>query len=417
MKKGALLLYFWLGISIHVYGQNPDPANENSSAQPSSEITQVGERSKERIRRLIGTGVVNDDLATEAIEVINNLLVSVRADQDSIYTFARTINRNIDDIADENGNPCCTDFKENIRSITQELLRDSYTNDLFQNANLSNQIKIRLPLLIEDSLKLKKSNETTRDDFEEELELLAGRYLNSKRFRAGIGLSYSYLPSVRFDGFERIDLSPFAQNRLGGADRLQYTSDFSSKSFPSFMLSAKVPYVQIDASFPVFNYTNTIVSGVQFHGADSSGEEILSRSTVKSELNVDYDFSVKLSFTDIVDLFQQGRSSNYQFDAGLGIGLTGFSLENSITTDVRFRTDMTTTFNEIQSNEMVASNNDLSFNTPYVVGYYNFEISDEFHVGMNLRYYTESKTSGIEIDVDDITVSLTVQWFPTFPWR
>ena len=147
MCKKLLVALILLAVSGFTFAQDAD-------AKPDSEAKQVGDRTVKRIQKLIDTGDVNDNLAKEAIEIINDMLVSVRADQDSIYTFVRTVNRNIDDIGDQNGKPCCAEFKKAIRDINRELMRDSYTDDLFQNANLSNQIKTRLPLLIEDSLEL-----------------------------------------------------------------------------------------------------------------------------------------------------------------------------------------------------------------------------------------------------------------------
>ena len=161
-----------------------------------------------RINNLIAAGVVNKDLANESIKVINDRLRDWRSNQDAIYAFARAVTRNIHNISCAADS--CQRFKSNVIQTASSLLESSYADAIGQNANLSNQLKSRLPLLIEDSLKLgSDSHDMARKAFEDELNVIADRWLQSKRFRVGVGLNYTYLPGINFAGRERIDLSPF----------------------------------------------------------------------------------------------------------------------------------------------------------------------------------------------------------------
>ena len=48
----------------------------------------------------------------------------------------------------------CWNYRTGIRDMTRKLLISSYTDDFVQNGNLSIQIKLRMPLLMADSLML-----------------------------------------------------------------------------------------------------------------------------------------------------------------------------------------------------------------------------------------------------------------------
>ena len=390
--------------------------SEGIAKDESSNQQQIGNAVVERLKSLSGSST-NKALVDESIAVVNLLLSTTRADQNSVHAFARTVNRNIEalDCRGTNEFDECESFKRKVRDTNATLLTSSYEDQLFQNRNLSEQIKSRLPLLIEDSLKFAQSS-TRRDDFLYELEILSNRLLTSKRFRVGLGLGYSYLPSVSYQGNTSIDYSPFQSTISGGSDRLPFMTEFSNQSYASFAVSARIPFIEIDATFPTFSDSRTTLSPAQFRDIDSTDRDVLARSTILSELEVDYEVSVKLSLPDLLERTPFGRP-NTQADFGIGAGLTGFAIQDTITTDVRFRTDDTSPFSALTTSEELTAKSKNNFNSPFAILYYAFDISDEFRSGVDVRWYLDTNSSNNTIAVEDLTVSVYVMWYPTFPWR
>lgn len=385
------------------------PTNEDSEP---TEQQQVGEDAVSRVLGLVKDGI-DKDLANQAANAIKALIKNTRADQASIYTFVRTVNRNLDK------SRCTADHTTEVRRINRQLMSSSYTDQLFQNGNLSNQIMVRLPLLIEDSVKLGlDGGRAPCDDFLQELTLLSDRFLASKRFRAGLGLSYSYLPKVSYMGNQRIDYSAYQSTISGGSDLLQFKNEFANFAYPSLSLSAQVPYMRVDANFSNAKETRTTITPVQFRDIDETDTDILSRSTVTSDLHVEFELSAKASLTEI---WEKMRSSDNEpvrerrFDLGFGIGLTGFRVEDSVSTDIRFRTD-DSSFEELPVGATLTSSSTNSFNTPFLVADLALKISDELHAAFEFRYYDDGTSSNREVSVDGVTMSLAFVWYPTFPW-
>lgn len=185
------------------------------------------------------------DLSLSTIKLI---LVQNSEGQAAVYEFARTINVNI-------GNVGGTLYKD-VRAQTEKLIDASYSDNIRQNANLSNQLKTRLKGLIADSLLIQSDTLTPavrqirQDEFLRELTLLTERYVYSKQFRAGVGLSYLYLPQMSYVAFPNIDLSPFQNQEFGGSGRALFLADFSNRSSLALTLSAKCPTRRWTSCFP-----------------------------------------------------------------------------------------------------------------------------------------------------------------------
>jgi hypothetical protein len=317
-------------------------------------------------------------------------------------------------------------LKERIRNINAKLLRASYGDELFQNSNLSNQIQVRLPLLIADSVKLTAPGyDDLRDDFLQELTLLSDRFLRSRRFRAGIGLSYAYLPTLRYMDVERVDFSPYQSAPSGGADAVIFNTQFTDQSLPALILSAKVPYLQLDIEVPKLKHEQSIATPVQQRPGDGNND-LLARTTVNAKLSVEYEASAKLSFMDVWQAIQDRKckdapvdckSNYYQYDFGLGIGMTGFRIKNDVSTDVRFRSDPTQVFNDLQPGATITSKSDSAFNTIFLTAFYTFRISDEFQLGIDARYYDKKKVGSREVDIEGLTAGFSAVWYPTYSWR
>jgi len=96
----------------------------------------------------------------------------------------------------------------------------------------------------------------------------------------------------------------------------------------------------------------------------------------------------------------------------IGVGLTGFNVSDTITTDLRFRSDITP-FNELPVGEMLKTSRDISFQTIYLGGYYEFEFVDEFYMTVDIKWHNNRTSDGSQIDVDGFTTSLRLIYSPT----
>lgn len=373
-------------------------------AQTDDQEAEASETIADRIEKLS----VDKNLINASVEYIDSLIKKARLDQDAIYTFVRTINRNIDELDPNEGN---IKFIKDVREITRRLLKSSYTDKLFQNGNLSNQIKTRIPLLIEDSLKVVESpTEYRKSDFLDELDIFAYKYLNSKRFSLGIGLSQSYIPKIKYNGQTKIDLSPFASSISGGSNSILFNNEFSNESYSSLLLNLKIPYASAEALFPKYKNSHATGTEVQYRNIDET-TEVLYQSEIISELTIEYDVGLKFSADEIISAVFK-RESSSQIAYGFGFGATGFQIENTVTTDIRFRLDPSQSFNQLPNGEKIQFEDARSYSAHYLLLYYNFEISDEFSVGLNLRSYKSSSSS--EVDIDGEVFSMTAVWYPTF---
>jgi hypothetical protein len=400
---------------------------ENKSGKGQQELQQVGEGVMQRIRDFSdGKPESIKGLAGDAITIIKYIVESTRADQASVYTFVRAVNRHLDSVeclASEAAD--CAAFVDRVRKINEELLAESYTDTLFQNANLSNQLKVRLPLLIEDSLKLTAQHTPERRrDFEREFGLISRRFLDSRRFRAGFGVTLSYLPDVVYRDRFINDFSPYQTTTsvLNGGDTSQFVFEFSDRSVQSLILNADMPYVQIDALFPTLDATEIDISRAQVFDIDASTTELLARSTITSKLKAEYEISLKLSFPEIAEGIRRKRQkppaerSLDRHDWGLGLGMSGFEIANDISSDIRFRTDGTTPFNDLPSGETIERTDSTSFNTLFFDAYWTLHITDELNFGIDFRSYRRDTTSDGSVDVHGAQISLTALWHPTWAW-
>jgi hypothetical protein len=360
----------------------------------------------------IGGKLPSPDIASEALNVINTLLKTNRADQKSIYMFVRLLNRNIRCIKDD------PEYVASIKKTTSLLLKLSYSDQLFQNGNLSNQIQTRLPLIIADSVKLTVPSLSTpplRKDFREDLELLAGRIETAKRFRVGIGVGYSYLPQLRYRAAPHVDFTPFQLATTGGADLVVFNADFSNRSMAELVLSARVPFAQIDVGIPDRTQTETITTTVQERPSTATAD-LLARTTINSKVAIIYDVTASLSLNEIYEKVMKVDGASDRLFVGLGGGMTGFQITDSISTDVRIRTDPTKIFNDLPNSGTVTSSNKTAFNSTYVSAHARYHVSDELEVGLAMRKYVQSRSGSAVVDISGLSVALSVVWFPTFPW-
>ena len=321
----------------------------------------------------------------------------------------------------------CVEFVRRVRLVNEELMIETYGDALHQNANLSNQIATRLDSLVEDTENLDTRQE--RDQFFSEYTLIADRYLDSNRFRVGLGAIYSYLPKVEYSGIARIDFSPYQTTASGGADRLLFNQKFSNIGYLSPLITVKAPFLDIDFAFPDLETTQTTIPPILFRDTDDPMTEMLAQSTIASTVEIEYEIGIRVALgklfkrrknraalrrLDPFNTIRDPKSIQTRFDWGVGVGMAGFLVENSVSTDVRLRTDPTDTFNDLTSEGTIATQDDRNINTAFAVGYFKVRVNDEIEVGIDYKKYENDSANGGQISVGGDTVSISAAWYPTF---
>jgi hypothetical protein len=185
------------------------------------------------------------------------------------------------------------------------------------------------------------------------------------------------------------------------------------------VLSARVPYTLIEIGIPDRTQTETSTTTVQESPATAT-TDLLSRTTISSKLAVVYDLTASLSLSEIATNVLSAEGQAYQLfnrlSVGLGAGLTGFQIADSISTDVRIRTDPTKTFNALASSGIITSSNKTAFNSAYAYAHARYYVSDELEVGIAIRRYVQSRSGSAVADISGLSATLTVIWYPTFGW-
>lgn len=352
------------------------------------------------------------EVATRTADFIRYLLSKRNVDTDLLYDYVQTLNANLSMMNDP-------DFVKKMRGVTEELRDSSYTDKIHYNTNLSNQLRTRMPIIVKASANLTDTSLTTaqlkylKEDFESELVLFSRKYLDSSRFQAGLGVSYTYTPIINYRSNSHIDLSPFSPDSGGDTTLVTFDQEFSNKSYLNFEIAAKLPWIELGLSIPTYSEASTITAPVSNELLDGSeSTTAIYQTTIVSELDVEYDFSVRVPILGNYKRWIYKYANNSQMDYGLLMGLTGFSVSDRVTTDVRFRNDRTP-FNNLPAAETVETSRDMSFQTVYFGGYYEFEFVDELYMTVDIKWHNNRSSDGSQIDVDGFTSSLRIIYSPT----
>lgn len=186
-----------------------------------------------------------------------------------------------------------------------------------------------------------------------------------------------------------------------------------------------MPYTQVDFLFPAEDQKLKITTPAQRFAVSTTAAspDILARTTIDSTANVEFDAALSVSLGDIyrkVGKIREVKDTplgfGYQWDAGIGYGLTGFRVRENASTDVRVRSDPMKTFNELQTSGTTASSRTFSVHAPYWRAHFSMWISDELQVGMVGRRYRRATVDSGPVNIKGTAISVFVSWYPTFAW-
>lgn len=378
----------------------------------------------------------NADIATDALAVINEILAQTRNDQALMYAFARTAGSNLAYAENQQ-------FAADARLALRELLKATYSDSLFQNKNLSKQMATRLQFLLADTVRIvacrapageteaaRSAREAVRklmeDDFVAELQLMRTRFLESRRFRLGVGAEYVYLPQMSYATAPVIDLSPY-QAFGNFAPRFSNQPiglvSFNNGSTAALVLSANLPGARVDFVLPAESQTQSLNTGVRKVAASDSNtsRDLLFQTVIEAKAKAEYDAAISITARCAgrllrLDPCSDDMEESVTWDAAVGIGTTGFKVEETATTDVRVRDDPTKSFNELASTGRQTTRKTFAFNAEYLLLSVRSRISDEFVVSLSTRRYRKATVDTGPVNLRGTVIAISAVWYPTFGW-
>lgn len=265
--------------------------------------------------------------------------------------------------------------------------------------------------------------------FREDLELLANRYFDSRRILAGVGIGYSYLPRVKYTGRASIDVSDVLPEAPGGRDQIRYGNKFSDQGFASLIFTAKMRTALVDLSLQNLEESQTTQTPV-FVRPFNTTEDLMGRSTIKTKLTSNYDVNLRFSIKEVINVFLETKHQNAiergdktvkeltpyksRDDFEIGMGLTGFGIEDSVSTDFRRRANPGQTYSELTSFAVKESKTENNFNAVYVIAGYRIDLTDQASVAVNSRYYLNDAQRFDRARIDDFALTITATYYPLF---
>jgi hypothetical protein len=442
----AVLLIFFCTLS---HSQTDTTTNKSSSslsqssAASSSSTEAITPLSEEPVKNtvpvqktykiitdLVSAGKLNPSLANNSIEFINKLLEEKRLDSDGIYKFTRSVRDNliatIDYLRQNNsGDPhfqkldaCLSDAMK----MTEKLRDISYVDDIHSNKNLAYFIETRLNNLVASSAVLAARDEATTyrrllicDDFKQELGIVEDKYRDSFRFRAGVGLNYSYLPSIRYFNSGEIDVSAYQANPDRMPTHFAYGNRFADQGYPGFMLMADIGLMGVNLTIPDYSVESDITLPVRV--INSLGGEngtpqpfALYQTSINSELTIDYDGYIRADAVRIVDyIFDRNYS---QISAGVLYGAVGFALEDEIVSDLRFVNGQQP-FNDLAPSKEYKQKLSESYISQYWGLFARLNLTDEWMLSLDYKAYLNDYDNQDRVEVGGRSFGFSVLYIPT----
>lgn len=381
------------------------------------------------ISHLAKAGKLNRTLANSSIDFINKLLEEKRLDSDGVYKFTRSVRNNLMAALDYLHRS--NDLDEHAKKLDYclseamtmtEMLRDSsYVDDIHSNKNFSYFIKTRLNNLIaSSSLLAAQDHESTYkrlmicEDFRQELGVVEDKYRDTFRFRAGLGVNYTYLPSIRYFNTSTIDISPYQPVPSKTPDRLIYQNRFADQGYPGLMLMADIGIMGINVTIPDYAVNSNIVLPVDvinYPGENGlSNPFALYQTSIKSKLSINYDGYIRLDAIRVADrVFKRNYS---QISAGFLYGAVGFAIKDEIMGDLRFA-DSQQPFNELPPSKEYIQNLSESYISQYWGVFARLNLTDEWMLGIDYKSYLNDHDDQDRVEVGGRSFGFSVLYIPT----
>lgn len=376
-----------------------------------------------------------------AFDVIDSIADGRRRDQTRMKEIARGINAYLFALPESSE---LREFKRKAYILTERLKAEARRDNLILNSNISRLITCDGPDLLLDlqllDLRLKDpDNKITVQERDDRIKAIASdlanltyKFTSSRRFYVGLGASFAYIPSITFQKSVDIDLSDFdktignnGETENTNSGRQMFRNQFSDSSYPALRITAETPLVSVDLMLSDRNETALGSTSISSRNTGTDGEAVLYRSNVSSVLSLEYDVQARLSIRDFVDFVTDtyyGEENDFsyessferltsQLDFGFGIGSTGFSIENEITTEFRLKSSNDVFYDDLPITDTRIEKNESSFSTMYYLAYVGFEINDQMLATLEYRHYRDDTENGSTLKLGENSISFSFVYF------
>ena len=409
----CLIRYFTILLMALVF-TSKTKANQSQLETPVPPETTVPESlaKMQSIYDVVNLSGSAKDLYDSTAKLLEAIRDKTRDNQEVIFDTVRQLENSLILLENESQ---YSDFRTEVQATFSDLKKMATEKDLNSNDNLNRIVKRRIPRLLVDMMGVisdanqRKFSKLRTKHFIEDLSLINEVYSKTKRFTFGLGVSYSYLPRFRYDNLGYVDLTPYlplekVPNQSIYESSIGFSPSPEQKGYLSTVLSAEIKYLAVQFVIPMHEETITSQSRVRFKEI-TNNNWIAYRNEVTSKIKIEYDISMKASARDVIQRWYPWHSS--QFDYGLGYGLTSIKIKDSITTDLRFSTDNTASFNQLSTQHTTTTSDTTDFLTQYWLIYAKLEVSDDFEIGLDFKQYESKSIGSSSLDVDDAAISLS----------
>lgn len=383
-----------------------------------------------------------DTLLEEYTAYIRGILASTRGLQDLVFKDANELIESSiaflesDEFIklDANSQKKYIAFQEEAAKLLIEMAVLSSDEGIADNEKAFKSIGPRLSELKKILNKIKGSQNlvaiTQRtNQFTKLLNDTESDYRFLKRFNAGVGISYSYLPEVRYTGVVRPDLDrylPLVDADTGNPFNTalsitgEFAQDFSNTSYPSITFSAHMDFISATVAFPFYNDTKVVNATDSQRVQGDTNQRLIAKNTVSTEFKPLFEAGINLSAPDLWQFIKKNKwltsddstlseRLTHQIDFGLHIGVTAFQLEDTFTSDIRM-VNQGLSFVDSVAIETVTQKVKRNLRPISFGVYLRLEPADALSIGFDLRYYENDSDGDFVVDVSGTTATVNVTY-------
>ena len=446
----ALVLISTIVLSPDVLSQDSDSQKEkeDNTARINSNTTEASQAQaiNDQLSKLeaIKTGdPIIDGIVSRYVEYIRDALASTRGLQDTVFLEANKIIESsiafmdtnefadLDDVMKEN----YSEWQEKAMGKLLRMVVLSSDEGTFDNNKQFATIEPRLIELqkILVRIQLSKSEETQKlriNQYESIALDTASDYSLLRRFNAGVGFTYNYLPNVTYSGIVNPNTRQYLSlvnatgtSNIFGTDLVrvgEFSQSFSNTAYPALTLAARMTFVSARLGLPFYSKDTLVNASDSFVALTDSNQRLIVQNQVETEFKPIFDISVSLS---ILELYEEVRDHYFssvetrlgsklstQIDVGITLGMSAFQLNDKYTSDIRFVSEGSS-FYDSTSLGIVTSEVERNLRPISYGLYFNLQPTDTITIGFDIKYYDNDTDGDFVVDVDGTSVSANFTYY------
>lgn len=453
MKAKKFILHLsllpFLTISTISFSQDKvaQDEKEESSRQIKENISQANEA--DRLNDLLSTlesiktgDPIIDGIVERYTKYIREALASTRGLQETVFVEVnKLIEASIDYIDTDHFNNLTPAQQKSYKTWQDKSMRSllnmvvlSSDEGTIDNEKAFQSIEPRLIELQKILIKIQESKSEAAQNlrinqFDAIANDTSSDYQLLRRFNAGAGLTYNYLPNLKYTGVISPDLERYlplvnagSGNTYGSAlERLgEFEQSFSNTAYPSLTLSAKMGFLSASVGLPFYDSTKTVAASDSFAVLTETNQRLIAKNTVETEFTPVFDANISLSVFDLYEVIRDhyftadwtrlGTKLSHQLDVGFVFGMSGFKLTDTYTSDIRM-VNQGVSFNDSEAVDTVTSKVERNLRPLSYGVYIRLKPSDTIMLGFDFKYFENDTDGNFAVDVDGVAVTANFTYY------